>query len=97
MSDGDDDDPEYLPQHQAGLVGVSGNPVIQQEEESSQDSRNSNDESSQEEALTNSSWLNKTGLYWDENPPNHGRTHSHYILRSCPGPSSGFYLKTLGS
>lgn len=85
----DDDDPEYLPQDPAGVVGVSGNPAFLHEEESSQDSEDSSDESSEEEAQTKSNRLSKKGLYWDENPPAHGRTRSHNILRSCPGPRPG--------
>lgn len=51
----DDDDPEYLPQDQAGVVGVSENPAFLNEEESSQDS----EDSSEEESQTKSSKLSK--------------------------------------
>ncbi|KAL2095507.1 hypothetical protein ACEWY4_010226 [Coilia grayii] len=85
----DDDDPEYLPQDQAGVVGVSGDPAFLHEEQSSQDSEDSSDESSEEETQIKSSRLSKKGSYWDENPPTRVRTHSHNILRSFPGPPPG--------
>ncbi|KAE8289464.1 hypothetical protein D5F01_LYC11165 [Larimichthys crocea] len=56
---------------------------------SSQDSEDLSDKSSEEETQTQSSRLNKKGSYWDENPPTYGRTRSHNILRSCPGPPPG--------
>lgn len=85
----DDEDPEYLPQYQAGVVGVPVNPAFLDESVSSQDSDDSSNESSEEETQTKSSRLNKKGSYCEENPPTHGRTHSHNILRSYPDTPPG--------
>ena len=78
----DDDDPEY------GVVGVSGDPALLHEDSSDRKDDSSGD-SSEEETQTQSSRLSKNGSYWNENPPTHGRTRSHNILRSCPGPTPG--------
>lgn len=83
----DYDDPDDLPQGQAGVVGVSGNPALLHEEDSSDDAEDSSDESSEEETQTQSNRFSKNGSYWNENPPTHGKTRSHNILRSCPGPT----------
>lgn len=82
---GDDDDPVYVPQGQAGVVGVS----FLNEEDSSDDIEDSSDESSEVETQTQSNRLSKNGSCWNENPPTHSRTRSHNILRSCPGPIPG--------
>lgn len=58
----DDDDPEYLPQGQAGVVGVSGDPALLHED-SSDDKDDSSDESSEDESQTQSSRLSKNGSY----------------------------------
>ncbi|KAL7369940.1 hypothetical protein ABVT39_013743 [Epinephelus coioides] len=81
----DDDDPVYVPQGQAGVMGVS----LLNEEDSSDDKEGSSDESSEEEIQTQSNRLSKNGSYWNENPPTHSRIRSHNILRSCPGPTPG--------
>ncbi|XP_056869731.1 piggyBac transposable element-derived protein 4-like [Takifugu flavidus] len=77
-----DNDPAYVPQGQAVVMGES----LLNEEDSSDDQEGSSDESSEEEIQTQS---DRFRSYWNENPPTHGRTKSHNILRSCPGPTPG--------
>ncbi|XP_056880212.1 piggyBac transposable element-derived protein 4-like [Takifugu flavidus] len=81
----EDNDPAYVSQGQAGVMGVS----LLNEEDSSDDQEGSSDESPEEEIQTQSDRFSKNGSYWNENPPTHGRTKSHNILRSCPGPTPG--------
>lgn len=68
----DDDDPDYLPQGQAGVVGLSGNPALLHEEDfsddaedSSDDAEDSSDESSEKEtqpSLIDSVKMDLTGM-----------------------------------
>lgn len=61
----DDNDPDYLPQGQAGVVGVSGNPALLHEEDFSDDSEDSSDESSEKEtqpSLIDSVKMDFTGM-----------------------------------
>lgn len=83
----DDDDPDYLPQDQAG-GGLSGNPAFLHEDSSHEES---SDESSEEETQIQSNRLSKNGSYWNENPPNHGRTRSHNIFEELPRTSTWIY------
>lgn len=95
-----DDDPEYLPHDQAGVVGVSGNLASLHEQESSQDSEDSSDESSEEETQTESNRLSKKGSYWKENPPHSWQNtqpqHSQELPRPSPWINSCFAKRCLG-
>lgn len=84
----DADDLDYVPQGQSGVVGV--NPALVDEEDSFDDIEDLSDESSEDETQTQSDRMSKRGSYWSEHPPPpQGRTRSHNILRSCPGPVPG--------
>ena len=61
------DDLDYVPQDQAGVVGVSLNPALGNEG-SFDDEGDSSDESFEEETQTQSNRLSKNGSYWIENP-----------------------------
>lgn len=85
----DADDLDYVPQGQAGVLGLSRTPALLDEEHSFDEIEDSPDESSEEETQTQTNRLSRKGSYWNEHPPLQGRARSHNILRSCPGPASG--------
>lgn len=60
--------PRLLPQGQAGVVDVSGNPVLLHEEDFSDDAEDSSHEPSEKEPQTQSNRFSKNGSYWNENP-----------------------------